>query len=345
VTYPVQPGSPQGSPVVANKGPLAPLGVGMSPAEREALVQREYASAVHAVQTLLAMAQGRARRLLIEELEHTDWGRELAGIAADLVLSPFNETGDSVAPDGTVQHTLLVALDEHGQRVATLHGPGWNGRALYPAALQWARGAGAPVSWLRKGAPLLVRDGRFVLATEPATLSLAQCAQGLTEAGWHVTPTERGFNATRAVYARDWPALVLLVLIGTLLFPVTVLVFAYVLFKKLTTGAWPGDDSALAAWRKAEDRVALDCAPGRLRVVQTQAGRPVFDRVYDRRTLQSVWVETPNANSPPLTLIEADRLSYVPTRLRGEIPSTRDPQERTAALLAQAIVAVWSKPD
>jgi hypothetical protein len=322
---------------------VAPPRTAVDPAV-EAQVQRVYAEAIHAVQTVLAGAGGRTARLLIEELEHTDWGRELAGLAADLVFSPTSDAGDAISGDPNVRRTLLVALDAQGQRAFTLHGPGWNARSLLPAALQWARAVGAPVAWTRSGRPLGAWDGRYALATPFQGPALSASAHALTSVGWQVTPQGQGFVASRAVTQRDWASLIVLAIVGLLVFPLMVLLFAWMAVMRLTTGAWPRDPRSLSPWHKAEDRVVIECGPGSLRVVRTRDGQSVLDRVYDRNALQALWVEPASAGRHErLVLIERDRCAEVPVILRGEIERSSDPHAQTASRCAQAIVAVWSQ--
>jgi len=136
---------------------------------------------------------------------------------------------------------------------------------------------------------------------------------------------------------------VLIVVIGTLLFPITALELAYMLVKKLSTGRWPVQDNVLHPMQKAEDRVSLDCAPDRLRVVRARGGKTVFDHTYDRGTLQSVYTDRWSTNVPTLTLVEGDRVTSVAMTLRGEVKKPEVEVESSAAL-AEAIVSVWSKP-
>ncbi len=313
-------------------------------AELEARAQQAHAEAMHAVQSLVAAAQGRASRLLIEEVQHTDWGREIAGFAAALVLPSTSGADGAIADDATVQHTLLVALDAHGQRVFTLHGRGWNGRSLLPAMLQWARYAGAPVAWTRMGRALVVCDGRFALASAPPDRPLAETLRALSSVGWRVEPQGQGFVATRAVSNRDWFVMILVGGLSVALFPLTALLLAWMTVERVRTGEWPGDRRAVLPWKKADDRVTIECVPAGLRVTQHTDGAVVFERALDETTLQSLWVESGGATARDgLTLIEADRCTVVPLQLRGEFSRPNDPHAQDAAHLARAIVSVWSQ--
>lgn len=303
-------------------------------ATNEQQIAADFAAATHAVAQVVHGAAGRAARLLIEEVEHTDWSKELAITVADIALFSAGSV-DGVSTDAQTRHTLLVALDANGARLSMVHCRDWYGRTLLPAVLHWVREARGTMSWTRKGQPVLVRDGRFALAAPPPSRDLATLAATLAKNGWSISATPGGFNATRAVHERDWPSLVLVAVFATLLFPVTALILLYMLVKKVTTGRWPIDENTVAPWRRAEDRVALDCARGRLRVVRTQGSKTIFDRTYDERALATLFVE-----KQTLSLIERDRVTTVPLALRGEIAS--DAHVESATALSEAIVTAWT---
>jgi hypothetical protein len=184
-------------------------------------------------------------------------------------------------------------------------------------------------------------DGRYPLAAPPPSRDDAALATVLTSHGWSVSATPTGFNATRTVSQRDWPSLVLVVVLAVALFPVTALVLLYRLVKQLTTGRWPIDEHAVAPWRRADDRLAIDWAPRRLRVVRTQAGKAIFDRTIDARSLATLFIESPSMQSTTLSLVESDRVTTVPLALRGEI--NHDGHRACAEALSEAITAVWSR--
>lgn len=313
----------------------------VAPAHDAARIAADFAAAHSAVATVVHMAQGRARRLLVEEVEHTDWGKEIPAMLLDAAFAP--EGGDGIHTDSQYRHTILVALDEHGQRVATMVGRDWHGEKLLPAVAAWARQSGAPWSWTRKNQLVLVRDGRFVLAAPPPTRALSTIAQELATLGWTLTPTERGFNATRAIHARDIASLVLLAVIAVLLFPLAVLFVAYMVFKKVTTGSWPQNQGTLSPWSKASDRIAIDCAPGHLRVVRTQGANTLLDRRLDPLSLHALFSRDTAAFERSIVLVERDRTTTIALSLRGDGPRRAEDQ-RAADLLAEAITVVWSTP-
>ncbi|MBL8679511.1 MAG: hypothetical protein JNK05_10115 [Myxococcales bacterium] len=310
----------------------------VAPPPNEAQIAVDFAAAYNAVATVVQMAGGRARRLLVEEVEHTDWGKEIPAMLLDVA---FNAEGDGVHVDSQVRHTILVALDEHGQRVATTAGRGWHGEKLLPAVAQWSREARAPWSWTRKNQPLVVRDGRFTLAAPPPTRALPQIAQELATLGWTMTPTELGFNATRARYGRDTASMVLLVVIGVLLWPLAMLFLLYMAFKKVTTGRWPDNQGGPSPWTRASARIAIDCAPGHVRVVRTQGAATLFDRRLDASSLHTLFSSGNSAFERPLVFVERDRTTEVSLALRGDGPR-RDADQRAGELLIEAIALVWS---
>ncbi|MFO0562963.1 MAG: hypothetical protein U0269_33390 [Polyangiales bacterium] len=304
----------------------------------EQQIAADFAAATNAVAQVVHAAAGRAAQLLIDEVEHTDWSKEIAIAVAEVALFAGGSS-ESVAADGQVRHTLLVALDANGARVSMVHCRDWYGRALLPAVLRWVRETRGTMRWMRKGQPVLVRDGRFALAAPPPSRDAPTLAAVLTSHGWSVSATPAGFNATRAVSQRDWPSLVLVIVLAVALFPVTALVLLYMLVKKVTTGRWPIDNAAVAPWRRADDRLAIDCARGRLRIVRTQAGKAIFDRAYDERSLATMFAESPTMQTPTLSLVEPDRVTTVPLALRGELAN--DGHRACAEALNEAITAVW----
>jgi hypothetical protein len=311
-------------------------------ATHEQAIAADFAAGINAVAQVVHGAQGRARRLLIEEVEHTDWGKEVAIAVADAIVFSASNEADGVSAESQYRHTILVALDEHGARLAMVHCREWYAQKLLPAALRWAREAQGIVSWTRAGQVMLVRDGRFALAAPAPARSLADNAQRLSAHGWVVTATEQGFNATRAVNKRDWVSMVIVVTFAVLLFPVAAVIALWMVAKKLTTGRWPRDEGVVAPWQRAEDRIAIDCAPGRLRVVRTQAGKTVMDRQLDRATLSSAYAEGAIATGGSLLLIESDRVTSVAMGLRGEL-ARNDDQRQCADALLEAITAVWMR--
>jgi hypothetical protein len=296
-----------------------------------------FAAAVHQV---LSLARGGAQRLLIEEIESTDWGRELPAALFD--FGPFAESTPGPATNSKRLHTVLVALDEHGQRLASLVGKGWHAERLLPATLDWARRSHRWITWTRHQRPVLTLDGRRPLARPNATtVTLEHIARELSRRGWSVELTTQGLSATRASHGRDVAMLVFVLVVTALLFPLAALLWAYALVNKRVTGRWPFGDGVSAPWERVTDRVAIRCSPASLRVVRTQAERTLLDRSLDAHTLFAVFSSVSNHVDHPLSLIERDGLTRVPLSLRGDPPRKLEDQE-SGALLAAAIAIVWN---
>lgn len=307
-----------------------------------AVLAQQHAEAYETVQSLIARAGPSVAFVTVDETQHTDWGKELRGAAADVVFSVLTRgEHDASGPDSTTLYTHIAACDAAGTPLASLRAVGWYGRALLPVLADWARQTGRSGVWRHKGATRVTFDGRYPLQHPPVVRGAPALCAELAAEGWRCTPDADGVTLVRSRTGRDLPMTFLVVTLSLMLFPLMALVGVVLVVRRVANGRWDVDAHTVQPWKRVEDRLTLRVTADAMTLQRDQAGRTQYAHRWTPDTLLLLYAEPRGAGDPELALVERDRVRVLPMLLRGEVRHTMHAM-KTPALVAELAALYWT---